>query len=161
MWKHLLAVTPVSQWASGSVSQRLIVSDLEIAIASPSFASLLLSDTCGKLSYLPHSMGPPIPQFCHFHSAQAPVSKVALNRYNMITHATITKHPHVPRSPCFGDDDDHYDITMQLIYKILMGGHHLSYLSVRFLATTLPDSTIQWTLQFKGRVHTDKLAKLF
>ena len=97
----------------------MIVSDLEIAIASPSFASLLLSDTCGKLSYLPHSMGPPIPQFCHFHSAQAPVSKVALNRYNMITHATITKHPHVPRSPCFGDDDDHYDITMQLIYKIL------------------------------------------
>ena len=45
MWKHLLAVTPVSQWASGSVSQRLIVSDLEIAIASPSFATLFITLT--------------------------------------------------------------------------------------------------------------------
>ena len=37
-----IAPTPVSQWVSESVSESLIVLDLEIAIASPSFASLLV-----------------------------------------------------------------------------------------------------------------------
>ena len=45
---HLLAPTPVSQW----VNESLIVSDLEIAIASPSFASLFPVGPLGLLSKL-------------------------------------------------------------------------------------------------------------
>ena len=55
MRQHLRAPTPVSQWVSESVSESLIVSDLEIDIASPSFASFLFILNLSLIQNLLHN----------------------------------------------------------------------------------------------------------